>query len=236
MPLRSRLRVRAAVFVLVLASTAIAAPGAAAQSGEVSSPREQEQGVEAPRTWHVGPLFGIARRSPASLFLGTTPGRDHLFVGIQATTPVRRVGRATLAYAVQILPVVSMSGRAAPTHYPGHLAADGLLPVPPQVYAFGFSPVGLELATLEENRLSVFGAAAGGVLLFPDPYPVAEADRLNFTLEIGVGARVRTGPKQWLQLGYKLHHLSNAYRAEMNPGVDGHVFYAGYQWAARLPR
>ena len=233
---RSHAPWRVPAFVVMLAWAATVAPGIAAQSVGEPASREREPKAAAPRTWQVGPLFGVARHSPASLFLGTTPGRDHLFLGIQAVTPVRRVGRGTLAYAVQILPVVLISGRTAPRYYPGGLAPDGLLPVPARVYAFGFSPLGFELATPQENRLSVFGAAAGGVLLFRRPFPVPEADRLNFTFELGVGARLRTRPNQWLQLGYKLHHRSNAYRADMNPGVDGHVFHAGYQWSTRFRR
>ena len=233
--MKGRGRFRRALFVVGLASAATAGPVVGAQSG-AGSPPAREPNPPQSRVWQVGPSFGIARQSPAFLFLGTTPGRDHLFVGIQAATPVRRVGRGTLAYAVQILPLVSISGRTAPVDYRGPLAPDGLLPVQSRVYAFGFSPLGFELATPERNRLSIFGAAAGGVLVFRRPYPVPEADRLNFTLEVGVGARVRTHPNQWFQVGYKLHHLSNAYRAQMNPGVDGHVFHAGYQWTARLPR
>jgi hypothetical protein len=47
---------------------------------------------------------------------------------------------------------------------------------------------------------------------------------------------VRVGGAHWVRAGYKYHHLSNAYTAPLNPGVDGHVLHAGYQWAVRLPR
>jgi hypothetical protein len=151
-------------------------------------------------------------------------------------TPVLRFGFLRVAYAVQVLPVVAISGRTPPLYYPGLQGPDGLLPGPSRAYAVGVSPFGVDLATAQEKRLSVFGAAAAGALFFPRPFPVPEADRINFTLEYGAGVRVRTRMGQWVQLGYKFHHLSNAYRAQMNPGLDGHVFYAGYLWSARLPR
>jgi hypothetical protein len=47
---------------------------------------------------------------------------------------------------------------------------------------------------------------------------------------------VRSGRDAWVQLGYKYHHLSNAYTAALNPGLDANVFYAGYEWSVRLPR
>ncbi|HEX5829765.1 MAG TPA: acyloxyacyl hydrolase [Gemmatimonadaceae bacterium] len=39
-----------------------------------------------------------------------------------------------------------------------------------------------------------------------------------------------------VQIGYKFHHLSNLYTAPANPGVDAHVFHAGFQWSTRTPR
>ena len=60
--------------------------------------------------------------------------------------------------------------------------------------------------------------------------------RTNFTLEAGGGVRVRIGAAQWAQLGYKYHHISNAGTAFANPGLDGNVLYAGYQWSVRLPQ
>ena len=222
----------ALTFVMCLAPAADAQTGIDAVTAEPGG----QSVVATPRTWQVGPWFGGARHSPVTMLLGTTPGRDHLFIGIQASTPVRRVGGGRLAYSVQVLPVVAISGRTAPLNYPGQRAPDGLLPGADRTYAWGFSPVGLELTTPQARRLSAFTAAAGGVLVFTRPFPVPEARRLNFTLEYGVGVRLRTHGEQWLQLGYKFHHLSNAYTAEMNPGLDGHVLYAGYQWSARLPR
>jgi hypothetical protein len=124
-----------------------------------------------------------------------------------------------------------LSGRAA---YPGYFRAE--VPGPDRAYAFGVSPFGFELATPAERRVAVYAAAAAGGLVFNRPVPVPEAQRINFTLEYGGGALVRVGRAHWVRAGYKYHHLSNAYTARLNPGVDGHVFYAGYQWAVRLPR
>jgi hypothetical protein len=203
---------------------------------EGASPAADREGDSAWGTWQVGLWFGAARQSPATVFLGSTPGRNHVFAGIQAETPVRRRGSLRVAYVLQILPVVAISGRTPPLSYPGQLGPDGLLPGPSRAYAFGVSPFGLELASPQESRLSVFAAAAAGALLFSRPFPVPEGERINFTLEFGSGIRVRTHGGQWVQAGYKYHHLSNAYLGQMNPGLDAHVFYAGYLWSARLPR
>ena len=61
--------------------------------------------------------------------------------------------------------------------------------------------------------------------------------RMNLSvLGAGGGVRVRVGASQWAQLGYKYHHISNAGTAFANPGLDGNVLYAGYQWSVRLPQ
>jgi hypothetical protein len=186
--------------------------------------------------WQVGPIAGIARNSPISTFLGTTPGRDHLFLGVQALTPILRFGPLHLSYGVQLLPVVLISGRGAPPNYRGNVTEDEEIPGPSHAYAVGLSPFGIELATPQESRVSVLGAAAAGGLIFTRPFPVPEANQINFTLEFGGGLRVRTRAGEWVQLGYKYHHLSNAYLARSNPGVDANVLYASYLWTAHLPR
>jgi hypothetical protein len=228
---RKRWLIGSVVAVFVFLST----PAIGGQA-EGASHAVDREGDSAWGTWQVGPWFGAARQSPVTPLLGSTPGRNHVFAGIQAVTPVRRLGSLRVAYVVQILPVVAISGRTPPLYYPGQLGPDGLLPGPSRAYAFGVSPFGIELASPQESRLSVFGAAAAGALFFSRPFPVPEAERVNFTLEFGGGVRMRTRVGQWVQLGYKFHHLSNAYLGQMNPGLDAHVFYAGYQWSARLLR
>ena len=213
-----------AVALLAWLPAVAAAQDRAAQD---SGPRPE------PRTapWRVGVFVGGANDSPVSSSLGVTPGRDHRFIGVDAQTTMLRLGPLRLNYALQILPAVLLSGRAASPDYPRTE-----VPGPDRAYAFGLSPFGFELATPAERRVAVYGAAAAGGLVFNRPVPVPEAQRINFTLEYGGGALVRVGRAHWVRAGYKYHHLSNAYTARLNPGVDGHVLYAGYQWAVRLPR
>jgi len=186
--------------------------------------------------WHVGGFVGLARDSPAGSFLGVTPGRDHYFVGLHALTRVLRLDPVSISYGIQVLPFVGIEGRTAPRGYDGPRDADGEVPGPDLAYAYGVSPFGLEVGVYPFRGLGLYGAAAAGGLIFRDPFPVPEARRTNFTLEYGGGVLIHTGRERWLRLGYKYHHLSNAYTARVNPGLDGFVFYAGYQVPVRLPR
>ena len=194
------------------------------------APAEAPTEPDEPRTWEIGPWVGGARNSPATFFLGVTPGRNHLFLGVQAITPLRRTNSLRLSYVANILPLVVVTGRTAPIGYFGTIAADGHLPGPARSYAFGAAPIGLEIASRDDRRVGVFGVGTAGALVFTRPFPVSEARRWNFTMELGGGVRLRTRGHQWIQAGYRFHHLSNAYTAEMNPGLDAHVFYASYLW------
>ncbi|HEX8848104.1 MAG TPA: acyloxyacyl hydrolase, partial [Gemmatimonadaceae bacterium] len=70
-------------------------------------------------------------------------------------------------------------------------------------------------------------SGAAGFLWFTRNTPEPEARRLNATFELGAGLRVARGEHRALMLGWKFHHLSNAWTAPYNPGLDGNVFYVG---------
>ncbi len=186
--------------------------------------------------WRIGPYIGRASQSPVTETLGTTPGRDHLFLGVQALTPILRLGEVHVSYMAQLLPFVRFQGRTPPVGYGGPRAWDGLLPSADFAYAVGFSPFGVELTSNRSRRVAAFAATSAGALYFEQPYPIPEAGRFNFTLEYGAGALVRVSETRWIRAGYKYHHLSNAFTARDNPGVDGNVWYAGFEWGLALPK
>ena len=185
--------------------------------------------------WHVGAVAGAARNSPNDGLLGTVPHRDLFIFGLQASTPLLRLGAVRVNYVAQVIPVFVIIDRAAPAYDP-YLDANGIARLPERSYAFGFSPFGIEVVSPLWRRASLFGATSGGGLIFTRQFPDVTGRRTNFTLEAGGGVRVRVGATHWAQLGYKYHHISNAGTAFANPGLDGNIFYAGYQWAVRLPR
>lgn len=178
--------------------------------------------------WRFGAFVGGAHNSPIHPRLGTTPGRDHLFIGLQAQTTVLKIGASRVSYGVQLLPAVVIRGRSAPIYYEGALDDEGLVPGSDNAYAWAVSPFAVEVAVPFGSRIAIYGAAAGGLIFFSRPFPVPEAKKSNFTVEYGGGLLVRTGRKTWLQAGYKYHHLSNAYRELVNPGIDAHVGYVGF--------
>lgn len=89
----------------------------------------------------------------------------------------------------------------------------------------GFRPLGLRFLR-GTGPIKLQAHASGGVIRFTVPTPAANATTTNFTGELGLGFRVPAG---WgtLGAGYRWHHLSNAGRGRVNPGIDSHQLYFG---------
>ena len=60
-------------------------------------------------TWTIAPFLGYAQHSPVGTAWGTTPDRDHFFLGVHLTAPVLRLGPATLSYAPNVVPLVVLT-------------------------------------------------------------------------------------------------------------------------------
>ena len=179
------------------------------------------------RGWDLTTYVGAANDSPSTHFLGITPDRDHLFVGLQANLTVKRTQRWRLDYAPQLVPllVVSDNPKYADVVLPfGKVSVyEGTGPVS----GFGVSPVAFESQLRINGRWRAYSCAALGVVWFTRDVPVPAARSFNFTLEGGLGVMWQLAGRSWVRVGYKLHHLSNGYSAPENPGLDGHVFLVG---------
>ncbi len=185
--------------------------------------------------WHVGPYLGVALHSPGGDTWGETPDRNHLFVGVRGSAPVLGWKALALAYAPEVVPILIVSNN--PTYQTALVrqggvsrlteVADGTAPV----YGFGFSPFGLETQVRTGQRIQLFGAVATGMVWFTREVPVANSRAFNYTFELGGGLLWEYGARRRLRFGYMFHHLSNAWTAEENPGLDGDVFYIGWEVA-----
>jgi hypothetical protein len=69
-------------------------------------------------------------------------------------------------------------------------------------------------------------AGRGRILRFDVPTPVSNASGLKLTAEAVLAMRMEV-PSAHLALGYRVHHLSNAGRGAVDPGIYSHVAYLG---------
>ena len=185
----------------------------------------------APRV-EITPYAGVAFDSAGGTYLGIIPDRNHLFLGAHMTVAVVRKPRWTFAYAPEIVPLLVVSDNPHVVElrdsFGTYLAAGD----PGPVFGFGFSPLGAEVQRAISSHTRLFGAFAGGVMWFTRPTPTIFARKFNYTLEYGGGIQWRHSHRTAWRLGYKFHHLSNNYTAYDNPGLDGHVFFAGVSFNA----
>jgi Lipid A 3-O-deacylase (PagL) len=211
--------------VAIALAAGVLAP-AASRPAEVASPLP---------VWHVGPYLGVGLNSPGGDVWGETPDRNHLLVGVRGSAPVLGSNALTLAYAPEIVPILIVTNN--PTYQTtvvrrggvSRLAEveDGRAPV----YGFGLSPFGLEALVRTGPRIRLFGAVATGMVWFTREVPVANSRAFNYTFELGGGLLWEYEARRRLRFGYMFHHLSNAWTAEQNPGLDGDVFYIGWETA-----
>ncbi|HEY0048780.1 MAG TPA: acyloxyacyl hydrolase [Pyrinomonadaceae bacterium] len=103
-------------------------------------------------------------------------------------------------------------------------------------YAFGLTPVGLQLHFRRKAKIQPFISANAGLLIFnktiPDDrsavFPNLNGKHLNFTLAGGGGVDFLTDAGRTFTVGFKFHHISNASTGNINPGFDQNLFYVGY--------
>ena len=104
------------------------------------------------------------------------------------------------------------------------------------VYGFGLTPVGFQLNFRRQKKVQPFLTASAGLIRFaktiPDDrsafQPNQYGRQMNFTLAAGGGVEFLTDDGKSVTAGFKFHHISNAYTGRINPGVDSHIFYAGF--------
>lgn len=205
-------QLRRALFVLsayvLMSLFAVVRPGAGAQAG---SDYRLVRGMNEFGLWGGG--------SPDSAdFIGRVEDRELLLFGLRYGRVLGAWESVSLEYTLDILP-------AAVVFEPGRVRRGSST-----IYGAGLSPIGFKLNFGQESWIKPFVAASVGFLYFEKDIPVPRSSRFNFTPEVGLGAQFFLAPKRALTVGYKLHHISNANSGRRNPGMDSHVFYAGFSF------
>jgi hypothetical protein len=216
---------RIAVVALAIAVVPAAARGQADPAVQV--------GADGAGRWEIGPYVGVARHSPVGTHLGVTPDRDHVFIGIHAFAPIWSTHRITLGFAPEVVPLLVVTNN--PKYFSVRDLSGETFKIDRgergPVAGFAVSPIGLEGRFAFTPAWQGFIASSVGGVWFTREVPILEARRFNYTLEVGGGVQWRYHSRTSLRVGYKFHHLSNAWTAISNPGIDAAVFFAGVEQA-----
>jgi len=92
----------------------------------------------------------------------------------------------------------------------------------------GAAPVGFEMRFRPGARIAPLARFAGGFIYFNNDMPRSGGARFNFTAALGGGVRIGLTRSIAIEADYAYHHLSNGYRAEMNPGFDSNLVLIGF--------
>ena len=199
-----------------------ARPSAAGATVAAAEPAGDEEYAlrEGMNEWGV--WVGGSFDSPTPI--GTAEGRKYFTAGLRYGRVFAASKRVAYEYTVDAVP-------AAVVFQPDFARAfnrvgDG------SVYGAGLSPVGLKVNFNRRGRVKPFAGGSGGFLYFRRPVPldIPGATRFNFTFEFTGGVQFFTSGRRAVTAGYKFHHISNANRSDVNPGLDANVIYVGYSF------
>jgi len=100
-------------------------------------------------------------------------------------------------------------------------------------FGAGASPLGIKVNFLPEKRVHPFFGIQGGFLYFSQRALAFEASRFNFTIDGRAGLEFPLPSGNAISFAYMFQHMSNAYIAVENPGVDCHMLTLAYRFPLR---
>ena len=103
-------------------------------------------------------------------------------------------------------------------------------------YGFGASPVGIRVNFLPGKRMQPFFGVQGGFLRFNHTALADNASHFNFTIDGRGGVEFPLRSEKSIAFAYMFQHMSNAYIARENPGVDSYMLTMEYRFPLRLKR
>jgi hypothetical protein len=103
-------------------------------------------------------------------------------------------------------------------------------------YGLGTSPVGADVIFLPEKRWQPFAGVHAGASYFTRNVLSFRGAQFNFLIDGRAGVRLRLHGGKYLSIAYMFQHMSNAYTALANPGLDSHMVHVEYAFPFRFRR
>lgn len=188
------------------------------------------QGAEKDAASDASMLSGpAAAKTPASeiSWIGSQSfGHFEIYVSTKwselATTGVEydrnvwgRVLGARLDYCADFLPVMILRQPAKTDVWGNPMTKDQEV-----LYGIGIAPVGARLLWRDGKRWKPYFNSKGGIAAFTKKVASQDASYENFTLQFGTGTQLRVTPRWDARMGINYFHISNAFLAPSNPGID----------------
>lgn len=220
---RHSLWVGAAVLTLLLRVL----PLAKAQDFPSPTASEKEEDTRASLRRGSNEFGGWAGYSPFSFkLIGVSERRKLFLLNLQYartlfTTPT--TPSVAFKYTAEIVPVALEMQRTQLYWVNGK----ELINPARTIYGAGASPIGFQ-GNFGRKSIQPFANGSVGFLYFTRQVPIIGSSQFNYTITIGFGAQFLRRSGRSFTVGWKYHHLSNKGQANLNPGIDSSVFYAGF--------
>jgi hypothetical protein len=197
------------------AGTSFAATAAETAAQNSGGPYGLEKAANEFGAWGGGSFSGPT-------LIGATERTRLGLLAFRYARVLARGDQLALKYTVDAVPVASLS-------FPVFEAsATGFREVRRTITGAGLAPVGFQLNFRRRERVQPFAQTSGGFLYFGERIPTAQGAQFNFTADFGGGVQWKTAARRAWTIGYRYHHVSNGYRADVNPGFDSNLFYVGF--------
>jgi hypothetical protein len=203
------------VVVMAQAPDNSSAPAAGAQS--------TTEGIQ--KRWNeFGIWGGISFNSPT--LIGQTPNARFGNIGLRYGRVLAASKTVAFEWTIDVVPVAILSNN----RFTAVPSGSGFVftQTRKSVYAWGLAPIGLKFNFRRNRRMQPFAQTTGGFLYFNEQAPIAGAARFNFTFDFSGGIQIVNTNRRAFTIGYKYQHISNAYRATFNPGVDVQMIFTGF--------
>jgi hypothetical protein len=219
---------KALSLVLLLLCIVLSSLNAAAQN-----PVKQPPAAETPRN-ELG-IFGVIPVANGSL-KGVTSNRRFYLFGLSYSRLLGHGRICDVRWVSEIMPLELLSEPFIKGTEIQTLAA-----VPPFTetkftYGVGTNPVGADIVFLPGKRLQPFTGVHAGISYFTRNVLAFRAAQFNFMLDGRAGLRFLLHGGKAISVAYMFQHMSNAYTALENPGVDSHMVHVAYAFPFRFRR
>ncbi len=164
---------------------------------------------------------------------GTSQDRRLFLIGAAFNRLLARRSFAELSFTSQVIPFAVLR---EPYFIGTNIQA--LRNVPPVTetrknYGAGASPAGVRVNFLRRKKVRPFIGIEGGFLYFSRIALSSHASQFNFTVDGSAGVEFPLSLGRAVSFAYMFQHMSNAYIARQNPGVDSHMLTLAYRFPLR---
>jgi hypothetical protein len=172
-------------------------------------------------------VFGVLPLANGSLE-GVTSDRRFYQVGASYTRVLVRRRQVELRWVSEIMPLEFLrepfftgTNIQAPSAVPGFTEYK-------TTYGVGTNPVGADVGFIPQKRVQPFVGVHVGISYFTRNVLAVDGAQFNFMIDGRAGLRFAFRDGKSLSVAYMFQHMSNAFTAESNPGIDSHMIHVSY--------